>query len=78
MKLTDKEIFASKIGRRLKEIRISKGYSSYETFANDIDMTRSQYWSYENGSKNITVFTLLRILKQHHMTLEEFFSVGFD
>ena len=73
----EKETFAKKIGLRLIELRKLKGYTSYETFANDLGMTRSQYWEYENGKRNITTYTLYKILAFHNLSLEEFFSDGF-
>ena len=77
MQLTEKEIFLLKLGIRLKELRKLKGYSNHEDFAYDLDMTRSQYWEYEKGKKNITIFTLNRILKILNISLSDFFSEGF-
>ncbi|WP_439880920.1 XRE family transcriptional regulator [Pontibacter sp. MBLB2868] len=64
------------IGKRLKEIRIQKGYSSYEAFALDHDLGRMQYWRLERGV-NMTMKSLIRVLEIHQMTLQEFFSEGF-
>ena len=77
MKLDEKEIFLLKVGERLKELRKEKGYTNHEVFANDIDMTRSQYWEYEKGLKNITVLSLKKILDELGISLEEFFSESF-
>lgn len=66
------------IGNRLKQIRIQKGYPSYEAFALDHDLGRMQYWRLEKGEANLTMKTLLKVLAIHEMTLQEFFSVGFD
>ncbi|MFD3003105.1 helix-turn-helix domain-containing protein [Pontibacter toksunensis] len=65
------------IGERLKEIRIQKGYTSYESFALDHDLGRMQYWRLEKGEANLTIRTLLKVLTIHGMTLQEFFSEGF-
>jgi transcriptional regulator with XRE-family HTH domain len=73
MENQEKEIFLTKIGERLKFFRIKKGYTNHETFANDLDMTRSQYWEYEKGKKNITIFTLNKILLKLNISLSEFF-----
>ena len=62
------------IGERLKELRIQKGYTSYETFAIDHDLGRMQYWRLEKGETNFTMHTLLNVLAAHKMTLKEFFS----
>ena len=61
------------IGKKLKELRIQKGYSSYEIFAWDNEIPRVQYWRMEKGT-NFTIKTFLRILDAHQITLEEFFN----
>ncbi|HEX9503118.1 MAG TPA: helix-turn-helix transcriptional regulator [Patescibacteria group bacterium] len=40
-------------------------------------MSRTQYGRYENG-QNLTFTSLVKIVKAFDMTLEEFFSEGFD
>jgi len=67
----DKRI--TNIAKRLKKLRIEKGYSSYENFAWDNEIPRIQYWRMEKGT-NFTIRTLLRILDAHEMTLKEFFE----
>lgn len=62
------------ISKKLKYLRIKNGYSNYEDFSYDADIARAQYGKYEKGA-NILVTTLVKILKQHNMTLEEFFSL---
>lgn len=62
------------IGRKLKYLRIQKGYGNYEDFAYEADIARAQYGKYENGA-NIMITTLVKILKFHNMTLAEFFSL---
>ena len=66
-----------RVGAKLKELRIKAGYTSYETFANDHNIDRKQYWRIENGS-NITLRSLLRILHLHNKTLKEFFAKGIE
>lgn len=75
MKANEKQIenTLAQIGSKLKELRVQKGYSSYETFALDNDLDRKQYWRMENGS-NITISTLLKILQIHQISLKEFFK----
>jgi transcriptional regulator with XRE-family HTH domain len=75
----NKEVEANlkKIGERLKEIRISKGYSNYENFAFENNIGRSQYGKYELGA-NILFDTLFRIIKIFDISIKEFFSEGFD
>lgn len=67
------ELKINQISKKLKEIRLSKGYSSYETFAFDNNLNRVQYWRIESGS-NITLKTLLKVLEIHKISLEEFFK----
>ncbi len=65
------------IGKRIRELRIDKGYSSQESFAYDANIPRAQYGRYEAGT-NITILSLNKIIKFHKITLEEFFSQGFE
>ena len=69
----EKEIL-EKIGYKLRELRIKKGYSSYETFAFDNNLPRMQYWRIEKGKTNITIKSLVKILKLHSISLAEFFD----
>ena len=66
------------IGNRLKQIRIQKGYKSYEAFAIEYGLGRMQYWKIEKGETNITMRTLLRVLEIHQMSIKKFFSEGFE
>jgi len=61
------------IAKKIKKLRILKGYSSYEDFALDFNLDRKQYWRDEKGS-NITLKTLFKILDIHKISLDEFFS----
>lgn len=65
------------IGNRIKSLRIKKGYTNYEYFAYEHNITRSQYGRYENG-EDMRISSLVKIVKAFDMTLEEFFSEGFD
>ncbi len=62
-----------KIAKKIKELRVVAGYSSYEFFAWDNELNRVQYWRVEKGA-NITLKTLLSILDIHKITLAEFFK----
>ena len=66
----DKDCIA--LGKRLKEIRISKGYKSAEEFALTNGIGRSQYIRYEKGY-NMNYTTLCRIVRKLGVTLEEVF-----
>lgn len=65
------------LAKRIKSLRISKGYSNYETFAYENNISRAQYGRYEKG-QDIRFTSLLRILNALDITLEEFFKEGFD
>jgi transcriptional regulator with XRE-family HTH domain len=68
------EIILLEIGKKLRELRIIKGYKSYESFAFDHDLPRMQYWRIENGKTNITIKSLMKVLSIHKLTIQEFFS----
>ena len=61
------------ISKKLKELRIEKGYTSYENFAIEHGISRMQYWRMEQGS-NFTFQSLLKILDGHQVSLSEFFQ----
>ncbi len=65
------------LGERIKSLRKAKGYSSQETFAYDNDYTLSYYSRLERG-EDIRFSSLLKVIKALDITLEEFFSEGFD
>ncbi len=72
-----KEEVLKKLGERIKSLRISKGYSSYEYFAYEHNISRAQFGRYERG-EDLRFSTLTKIVKAFDMTLEEFFSEGFN
>lgn len=61
------------IAHKLKQLRVAKGYSSYEAFAFDHDLPRVGYGRHEQGS-NLTLKSLLRLLDIHQMSLTDFFA----
>lgn len=63
-----------RIGERVKELRIKKGFTSYETFAFEHDLPRVQYGRLERGAANFKMASLLRVLDIHKITLEDFFK----
>lgn len=65
------------LGKRLKEIRIERGYTNYEQFAFDNEIPRAQYGRYEKG-QDLRFSSLVKVLKALDISLEEFFSKGFD
>ena len=77
MKKQNKEIqfeeLLPKIGMKLKQMRINKGYTSYEMFAWENKLSRIQYWKMERGT-NCTLKSLNRVLEIHHLTIDQFFK----
>jgi transcriptional regulator with XRE-family HTH domain len=71
----DDEIL-KQLGARIKDLRIKAGYTSHEKFALEADISRGQYWNYEQGT-NLNFLTLIKILNFHKISLEDFFNEGF-
>ena len=61
------------IAQKLKQLRLDKGYSSYEAFAFDHELPRVGYGRHEQGS-NLTLNSLLRLLDIHQVSLADFFA----
>jgi transcriptional regulator with XRE-family HTH domain len=76
--LTDEEKkLVSQLGKRIKMLRLEKGYTNYEHFANEQGISRTQYGRYEVGD-NVKILTLKKIIDGLGISLKEFFSEGFD
>jgi transcriptional regulator with XRE-family HTH domain len=69
----NEEEILNKIGLKLKQIRKSRGYTSYENFAFENELHPAYYWKVEKG-KNITLVYLKKILDIHNITFKEFFD----
>ena len=67
----------AQLGNRFREIRKKLGYTSYETFAYEHEFSRITYGKMETG-QNVTYKSLLKFVRAAGMTLEEFFSEGFE
>jgi transcriptional regulator with XRE-family HTH domain len=65
------------LGERLKKLRKEIGFSNYEHFAYENELSRSQYGRYENG-EDLRFSSLLKVLKAMNISLKDFFSEGFD
>ena len=76
-KTLTKEDSLKKLGERIKQLRIKSGYTSYEYFAYENDISRAQFGRYERG-ENIRFGSLVKIINAFGMTIDEFFSEGFD
>ncbi|MCB9245144.1 MAG: helix-turn-helix transcriptional regulator [Flavobacteriales bacterium] len=70
------ELTYKRIGTALRELRLKAGYSSYENFAIDHDLSRRHYWETEKG-RNISIEYLVKILAIHNMSIKEFFEKHF-
>jgi transcriptional regulator with XRE-family HTH domain len=68
---SDKTIL--KIAEKIKFLRKEKGFTSYESFAFEHEINRVQYFRIEKG-QNITLKTLIKVLRIHNLTLKEFFD----
>ena len=66
-----------KLGERIRSIRKEKGFTNYEYFAYEHKFPRSQFGRYENG-EDLRFSSLCKIVHAFDMTLEEFFSEGFE
>jgi len=75
--LDEQQQIIEKIGARIKALRIEKGHSSYEIFAFENEIDRSQYGKYERGT-DMRISSLVRILRALDVTVEDFFSEGFE
>ncbi|MEQ8472551.1 MAG: helix-turn-helix transcriptional regulator [Marinoscillum sp.] len=69
----EEEEIIKKLGKRIKELRLAKGYSNYENFAHDIDVHRAQYSKYEMG-QNMKFLSLLKVVEGLGVSMEEFFK----
>lgn len=61
------------MGEALRNQRQKGGYTSLETFANDIGMDSALYGRYERG-ENIKIISLARLLSHHNVEVQEYFN----
>lgn len=66
-----------RLGERIKQLRIKKGYSSYEIFAFENGINRAQFGRYERG-EDLRYSSLLKVCGALGISIKEFFSQGFD
>jgi transcriptional regulator with XRE-family HTH domain len=69
--------YIPQLGARLKQVREAKGYTSYEVFAYEHNINRTQYGRYERG-EDLRFSTLLRVITALGVTVNEFFEEGFE
>ncbi|MFP3591941.1 helix-turn-helix domain-containing protein [Chryseobacterium sp. SIMBA_038] len=72
-----KEEVLIKLGKRIKELRIAKGYSSYEYFAYEHNISRAQYGRYEKG-EDLRFSSLAKVINALGITMKDFFAEGFE
>lgn len=72
---TEKQLL--NLGERFKKLRKEMGFSNYEHFAYENELSRSQYGRYENG-EDLRFSSLLKVLKAMNVSLKDFFSEGFE
>jgi transcriptional regulator with XRE-family HTH domain len=61
------------MGRKIRDLRLSKGYKSHELFAIKYNLPKIHYWRIEKGKSNVTVKSLIRILSIHNIQISDFF-----
>jgi len=62
------------VGRRIKEIRISRGFASQEAFAAYLKMHRTAIGHLEVGRKDFRLTTLIKVAQALDVTLSELFA----
>lgn len=72
----DPDILLKKVGKRIKDLRIKEGYTSYEYFAYEHEIPRAQFGRYEQG-QDLRLSSLVKVINAFGMTMQEFFSEGF-
>lgn len=73
----DIDVELKKLGERIKQLRIKKGYTSYEIFAFENNINRAQFGRYERG-EDLRFSSLLKVTKALGISLKDFFKEGFD
>lgn len=63
-----------KIGLKLKEIRIAKGFTDLDKFAHENNINGELYNKYEAGTTDITMGNLILILSALNVKISEFFE----
>jgi len=77
--LEEQQWVYEKTAKRIKEIRIKNGYNNAEDFAYENDFSRSQYGKYEREQgSDMRLSTIVKITKALNISIQEFFSEGFD
>jgi transcriptional regulator with XRE-family HTH domain len=72
MRIEDYQMGLSVIGRKLQRLRERKGFTTCNAFAEEFQLPSGQYRRMEEGRVNLTLKSLMRVLKIHQLSLEEF------
>ena len=62
------------IGHAIRQLRIDAGYESSSEFAQKHNLPQIQDWRIENGKANLTLKSLVKILKIHKLDFFNFFA----
>lgn len=62
-----------KLGKRLKELRLQKGYSQ-EAFSHQCGLDRTYIASIENGKRNVSIENIEKIASALNLSITEFFD----
>ena len=71
--MTEKELYLSKLGKRIAELRKEKGLSQNE-LSYIIDCDKPNYRKIEKGKRNVTVGTLLKISEALEISMSDLFK----
>jgi transcriptional regulator with XRE-family HTH domain len=75
--LITKEQALKQLGQRIKNLRMERGFTSYEYFAYENNISRAQYGRYEKG-EDLRFSSLVKVISALDMSIPEFFKEGFD
>lgn len=59
------------VAKRIKDLRIKAGYSSYAKFAIEHNLENKSVWRWEDGEQNYRIDTLFMIADIHKITISE-------
>jgi transcriptional regulator with XRE-family HTH domain len=74
--MANTELLAIKLGKKLRELRLAKGYSQ-EGFADAAKLDRAGYGRIERGEVDLRLTTVERLAKALRISMGELFS-GLD
>lgn len=75
--IKNKPLASILLAKRIKDLRLKSGYSSYDYFAYEKNISRSQYGRYEKG-EDLRFSSLVKVIKAFNLTPAQFFEEGFD